>query len=312
MAKANKNRSYHRAADKPAALTPVEYSGHQAAFDHFNAALFDGKVPECFFTYMRKARSTGYFSPDRFSGRTADLKRHELALNPDAFIGRTDEQICQTLVHEMCHGWQKECGSPPARNYHNQEWSEKMKSIGLMPSSTGMVGGKETGAHMSDYIIPGGAFSQAYAKLAKTGWKLNLQSAPLRAPKGTPNSKTKFTCASCGQNAWDKPDLDINCRPCGIRMRAAVAKTELPAVSVRLHRTNQRRRLMSRRRPDASPGARRAARTSRKLCPLRQFNRRTKTTELGRPKGIEEQKEGWLTTYLTPPSPDGATEGKRR
>ena len=91
-----------------------------------------------------------------------------------------------------------------------------MKSIGLMPSSTGAVGGKETGARMSDYILPGGAFSQAYAKLAATGWKLNLQSAPRQGPKGmTANSKTKFTCSSCGQNAWGKPDLKILCQPCG-------------------------------------------------------------------------------------------------
>jgi len=37
----------------------------------------------------------------------------------------------------------------------------KMKGNGLQPSSTGMVGGKETGQHMDHYIIPGGAFEQS-------------------------------------------------------------------------------------------------------------------------------------------------------
>ena len=44
-----------------------------------------------------------------------------------------------------------------------------MKAIGLQPSSTGMVGGKETGQHMSDYVIPGGPFETVYKKLAATG-----------------------------------------------------------------------------------------------------------------------------------------------
>jgi hypothetical protein len=39
-----------------------------------------------------------------------------------------------------------------------------MKAIGLQPSSTGMVGGKETGQHMSDYEIPGGPFSTAFSQ----------------------------------------------------------------------------------------------------------------------------------------------------
>jgi hypothetical protein len=279
MKQVSGSKSYHRTADQAVALTPVEYTGLQAAYDHFNAALFDRGLPDVFITYQRKANSHGYFSPDRFSGRVEKFGRHELALNPDAFIGHTDEQILQTLVHEMTHVWQHQRGTAPKSNYHDKEWSAKMKSIGLMPSSTGMPGGKETGARMSDYILPNGAFTHAYAKLAANGWRLNLQSAPRLAPKGTPTSKTKFTCKSCGQNAWGKPDLDINCRPCGTKMRAAdvVATTPPP------QRTNQNRR--NRRSPwsrsNPSAAARREARISRSLRPLRQFNRTNNCRQKG-------------------------------
>ena len=61
----------------------------------------------------------------------------------------------------MTHVWQHAFGKPSARGYHNKEWAAKMKAIGLQPSSTGMVGGKETGQRMMDYIIPGGAFTKA-------------------------------------------------------------------------------------------------------------------------------------------------------
>jgi predicted SprT family Zn-dependent metalloprotease len=199
---------------KPVAITPVEYGGLQAGYEFFSAELFDGALPNLFITYQRRAGSAGYFAPERFSARTDVGTQHELALNPDGFLGQTDEQICQTLVHEMCHVWQQHCGKPPSRGYHNCEWADKMKSIGLQPSSTGMVGGKETGQKMSDYVIPGGRFTQAFAKLAASGWRLNLQSAHRAGAKGGGDSKTKFTCRACGASVWSKPSTQVICAIC--------------------------------------------------------------------------------------------------
>src|SRR6516165_1702635 len=96
-------RSYERTEDEPVAITPVEYGGLQEGFDHFNRELFSGKLPDVFITYQRKAGMAGHFAADRYSGRIGKFGKHELALNPDAFINQTDKQICQTLVHEMMH-----------------------------------------------------------------------------------------------------------------------------------------------------------------------------------------------------------------
>src|SRR5262249_37129440 len=143
--------SYERKLDQPVAITPVEYSGLQEAYDEFNKQLFGGNLVDVFITYQRHAHSRGHFSPDRFSVRTASFGRHELALNPDHFVGRSDAEIASTLVHEMVHVWQQQHGKPPSRGYHDKEWSAKMKTIGLQPSSSGTVGGKETGQRMSHY-----------------------------------------------------------------------------------------------------------------------------------------------------------------
>jgi hypothetical protein len=217
MAK-KQRRSYERKDDQPIAITPIEYGGLQEAFDHFNAVLFAGQLPDVFITYQRHAHSRGHFSADRFSGRVGAFGKHELALNPDHFLGRTDEQITSTLTHEMVHVWQHVRGKPGTRGYHNKEWAAKMKAIGLQPSNTEAVGGKETGQQMSHYIIPDGPFAKAFAALAATGWGLNLQSAHRSAAKGGTNSKTKFTCSSCGANAWGKPDLEILCMRCFSRV----------------------------------------------------------------------------------------------
>jgi hypothetical protein len=118
----------------------------------------------------------------------------------------------------MVHVWQQQHGKPAARGYHNKQWAAKMKAIGLQPSSTGAVGGKETGQRMAHYVIPDGTFAKTFAELAASGWKLNLQSAHRPGPRGGTNSKTKFTCPACGQNAWGKPDLAISCIPCATQM----------------------------------------------------------------------------------------------
>jgi len=75
---------------------------------------------------------------------------------------------------------------------------------------------------MTHYVIPGGPFAEAFAELAATGWKLNLESAHRPGPEGGRKNKCKFTCSGCGQNAWGRPDLAVTCTPCGIEMQAAV------------------------------------------------------------------------------------------
>src|SRR5262249_45597040 len=88
------------------AITPAEYFGLQTAFDHLNRALFEGGLPNVFITYQRRAHSGGYFSPERFLDRTNRDQQHEIALNPDGFVGRIDEFIVSILLHEMVHLWQ--------------------------------------------------------------------------------------------------------------------------------------------------------------------------------------------------------------
>jgi predicted SprT family Zn-dependent metalloprotease len=146
---------------KTAAITITEYQGFQKAYDFFNRELFSSSLPQVLVTLQRHANARGYFSPERFSGRIDKTAVHELALNPDSFIGRTDEMILSTLVHEMAHVWQQTHGKPPRRSYHDRQWAGKMREIGLQPSSTGAEGGKETGQSVSHYIIPGGRYAKA-------------------------------------------------------------------------------------------------------------------------------------------------------
>ena len=177
--------------------TPTQeiYKHLEVAFQHFNDRLFDSKLPVCLLTVQREKNTMGYFSPLRWSNRNG-TNTHEIAVNPLFFAGYPLIEIFQTIVHEQCHLWQFEFGTPSRKTYHNREWSEKMESIGLMPSSTGRPGGKKTGQHMNDYPIDEGLFVKACESLVESGYFFNwvdrwgvrkspeLLSVPIETPSG--------------------------------------------------------------------------------------------------------------------------------
>ncbi|MCH8618522.1 SprT-like domain-containing protein [Undibacterium sp. TS12] len=145
------------------------YGRLQHAYEHFNAMLFNSALPHCLITVQREKNTMGYFSAVRWS-TDGNNDVHEIALNPGYFANRKLMEVFQTLVHEQCHLWQHEFGSPSRTGYHNWEWSEKMEAIGLMPSSTGQAGGDRVGQKMSDYVIEDGLFKQAALALVASGY----------------------------------------------------------------------------------------------------------------------------------------------
>lgn len=234
-------------AENVLALRPTngQYGNFQLAYDFFNVELFDGKLPDIMFTMARKPHSRGYFHANKFGRRVCDgstiirekgeeklTTAHELCLNPDTFHSRTDRDILSTLVHEMCHVWQYVFGKMPSGGYHDREWGNKMKECGLHPSNTGMVGGKETGRQMTHYIIEGGKFDVLCKQLLNDGFSLNWQSfigrevspatptAPgvyvVEPPVKAKQTRQKFSCPACGQNAWAKPGAKLFCGECVI------------------------------------------------------------------------------------------------
>lgn len=132
--------------------------------------------------------------------------------------------------------WQHHFGDPGRGRYHNEEWADKMESIGLMPSSTGAPGGKRTGDRMNDYSLEGGEFlNVAKALLGESfdiPWAdrfsiaapvlLDAGENPDGAENGedtpAPRRKAKYSHA-CNEdrilNVWGRPGLQLVCGDCG-------------------------------------------------------------------------------------------------
>ncbi|MCC8942823.1 SprT-like domain-containing protein [Bradyrhizobium sp. Arg68] len=214
--------------------TVQAYAELQAAFDHYNARLFDGQLPFCLITMQREARTYGYFSSQRFVHRHDKSTTDEIAINPAYFAVVPLLEVLQTLVHEMAHAWQFHFGKPGRRGYHNKEWADKMEAIGLMPSNTGKPGGARTGEKMADYAITGGRFMQATDELLTRKFSVSWldRFPPAHHVDGTPaavnedgdelgelveagtrnrSNRVKYRCPICSTQVWGKPELRILC-----------------------------------------------------------------------------------------------------
>lgn len=192
--------------------TAETYATLNDAYDFFNRELFEGKLPGCLITMQRKSKARGYFCPQRFEARKEESHYvHEIALNPNCFRDRTDEDIISTLVHEMVHLWQQEFGKPSRGNYHNGEWADKMEDIGLIPSNTEEEGGARTGSAMSHYIDKAGRFYRLVGAFLDGKKMIYYQDRLVNKPKSKSKNKVKYTCPECGLNAWGKENIRILC-----------------------------------------------------------------------------------------------------
>ena len=181
---------------------------------YFARELFDEKLPATILTFDRSVALPSTFHPDRWSPRMGGPRVSEISLNPDLFRDLTKKKLAMTLCHELVHLWQHVHGRMRSReSYHNVEWSEKLLSIGLVPSDTGRPGGKPVGQRMTQYAVPDGAFEKALARMPKT-LALPFLGREARRTKTTDRSKSKFVCLRCGDQAWGKPTLALDCRKC--------------------------------------------------------------------------------------------------
>jgi len=230
--------------------TDEQFKKYQELYDYFNRKLFEGKLQPILLNFSRKANSCGFFAFGRWKKDNA--KTHEISINPVYMAAAPFRDICQTLVHEMCHLWQFTYGKPSRAAYHNKQWADKMESVGLMPSDTGEPGGAKVGQSIADYVIDGGRFEDVFRSMPEN-MRLPWQSLEIQkvivSPVGgggdlnneegkedeegdgeekgsSSGKKIKYTCPTtdCKLNVWGKPGINVKCGECGQRLQVAVKK----------------------------------------------------------------------------------------
>ena len=189
--------------------TTQQFGNLQGLYQYFNDELFGGELKDCILTMIpNRTVNGGHFWPNKWHKDQEPI--HEISMNPHGFHIDDNEFFISILVHEMCHLWIFDnLEKPPRAGYHCKNWGKKMKEVGLCPSNTGDIGGKETGQQMSHYIVDFGPFQEAFDKMDKD---LLLPFKRYETPKQTrKKSKVKYTCPICNTNVWGKPEIKIKC-----------------------------------------------------------------------------------------------------
>lgn len=182
----------------------------------YNNRFFDSELPCVIITLERKAKVKGFFIKNSYFDKDNN-KLSEICINPEYLDQSNIESVLSTLVHEMCHLYTcvKNCNYE--NGYHGRVWAEKMKSIGLIPTDSGKIGGKETGYNITQVILREGEFHRFtedklklfkdcfYARIIDTE---NLVHNSVKCGK-----RYKYSCGC--SNVWGKKDLSLMCVKCG-------------------------------------------------------------------------------------------------
>ncbi len=211
------------------APTPAQFNAYQAAFAYFNEALFGNELPPVLLNFSRKSKTLGFFAPSRWAQVKGQGKSgtpvieegpagsvHEISLNPEHLLGRPMRDSMSTLVHEMAHHWQQVHGKPGRGGYHNRQWAEKMRALGLEPVSYDKGAKNGTGQKVSHAIVEGGPFAVAFDAMPEAIRSLPYacRSEDNAKPKRT--DKVKYLCPKCETKVWGKSGLRVICEDCDV------------------------------------------------------------------------------------------------
>lgn len=199
-------------------------------FDVLNRDKFDGELSEPVITIQKtKGATLGHFTLDRTwrdknNEESEETSYYEINIDPRWFNKRAPADVAETLLHEMCHYYNKtnnikDCSG----NVHNKKFKSSAERVGLVVEKGKSVGygftsmSDELKAYVENVVKPDDKafeyFRTAPAKAAGTG----------RTRK---KSQFKYTCPSCGQEVKGKKDVTIKCGYCDVVMEMEDAESE--------------------------------------------------------------------------------------
>ena len=205
-------------------------------FSVVNVDKFDGVLPEPVITIQKtKGSMLGHFTIDKvwrdknsirsedefiFVDNADEQSFYEINIDPRWFYSRTVEQIVETMIHEMCHYFNrinniKDCSG----NVHNKKFKSLAENVGLIVEKGKSVGwgytslSPELESYIKEKVKPDAkAFEYFRAGVLK-------ESKPKK-------SSFKYTCPDCGQIVRGKKGISVKCGNCDIIMEMETDDSE--------------------------------------------------------------------------------------
>jgi len=199
-------------------------------FDILNRDKFNGELPEPVITIQKtRGNVLGHFTVDRTWRDKNDVESeetsyYEINIDPRWFNTRTPADVAETLLHEMCHYYNKmndikDCSG----NVHNKKFKSSAEKVGLVVEKGKGVGYGYTSmsealeAYMNEVVKPN---EEAFEYFRSVPMK------PSSGGGGRKKSVFKYTCPDCGAEVKGKRDMTIKCGICDVVMKMEDEETE--------------------------------------------------------------------------------------
>ena len=192
-------------------------------FDILNRDKFNGELPEPVITIQKtRGRALGHFTlarvwKDKNDTESEETSYYEINIDPRWFNSRTPADVAETLLHEMCHYYNKmndikDC----SQNIHNKKFKSSAERVGLVVEKGKSVGWGYTS--MSDELK---TYMDEVVKPSEAAFEY-FRSAPVGGSGGGGTRKKnmfKYTCPDCGAEVKGKRDMTIKCGLCDVVMK---------------------------------------------------------------------------------------------
>lgn len=199
-------------------------------FGILNRDKFDGSLTEPVITIQKtKGATLGHFTVDKTwrdknNKESEENSYYEINIDPRWFNSRTSAEIVETLLHEMCHYYNKANDTKDCNgNVHNKKFKSLAEKVGLVVEHGKSVGfgytslSDELKAYINEVIKPNDKAFEYF------------RTAPIKiggADSGRKKSVFKYTCPDCGQEAKGKRDVAIKCGFCDVVMEMEDVESE--------------------------------------------------------------------------------------
>lgn len=189
-------------------------------YNHLNKDYYDGELPEVVITVQSspKGKAYGWFAKDRWGIETDKEKAfHEINISAE-YLSRPIENIVGTLNHEMVHLYCEINEIKDTSNkgvYHNKRFKQEAESRDLIIEKAQTIGWSVTtpSEQLVEYI-KGLNINEDNFKFFR---KMPLAQIKVKTPT---KKTTKYTCPCCEASVRGEPELEIECKKCGVTMES--------------------------------------------------------------------------------------------
>ena len=199
-------------------------------FDLLNDEFFEGTLSRPTITIQSTPKAYGHFSLRDDAWISKNGKTHEINIGAGT-LARPIENVCATLLHEMCHYYNfvqgvKDCSR--GNTYHNGRFRETAESHGLVVTHSDRYGWSHTEPAdvLLDFVLFHGLTDILINRNEFSGFAIGgtgtHNGTPVPTVTKKPSSTRKYICPCCGMSVRATRTVNIGCLDCDVPMVPAV------------------------------------------------------------------------------------------